>query len=223
VKDGYTLDGKGFTITAVDGDSGSFNGAVVQNDGATMYVKNIKINGGATTAPENCDRVFNGVAFMAASGSIKGVTLTNIGRPADTGCQLGRAILVDAFGSSIQRSVSIEGNVVSAYNKNGIDVRGNVDATILGNTVTGSSSSLVARNGIVVRTDVAHFPNDVAVAQVGGNKVSGNYYTGPADTYATGLLVIDATVSIDRKNTVSGNQKDIDNAGTIDGKFKPSA
>jgi len=32
---------------------------------------------------------------MAASGSIDGVTLTRIGRPADTACQLGRAVLVD--------------------------------------------------------------------------------------------------------------------------------
>jgi len=32
VPDGYTLDGKGFTITAVDGPTGtSFEGAVVQN------------------------------------------------------------------------------------------------------------------------------------------------------------------------------------------------
>ena len=32
---------------------------------------------------------------MAASGSIEGVTLTRIGRPADTACQLGSAVLVD--------------------------------------------------------------------------------------------------------------------------------
>ena len=36
-----------------------------------------------------------GIAFMAASGSIEGVTLTRIGRPADTACQLGSAVLVD--------------------------------------------------------------------------------------------------------------------------------
>ncbi len=47
VEDGYTLDGKGFTITAVDASSGaSFEGAVVQNDGAAMNVKNLKIEGG---------------------------------------------------------------------------------------------------------------------------------------------------------------------------------
>ena len=104
-----------------------------------------------------------------------------------------------------QRSVTIEGNTVWNYNKNGIDVRGNVNATILGNTVTGSGPvDYIAQNGIVVL-------GADTVAQVGGNKVSGNYYTGPADTYATGILVIDGKVSIDRKNTVSGNEVDIDN------------
>ena len=92
-------------------------------------------------------------------------------------------------------------------------MRGNVDAKIIGNTVTGKGPvDYIAQNGIVV------YGTDT-VAQVWGNKVSGNYYTGPADTDATGILVIDATVSIDRKNTLSGNEVDIFNdGGTIGGK-----
>ena len=54
-------------------------------------------------------------------------------------------------------------------------------------TVTGNGPvDYIAHNGIVV------YGADT-VAQVGGNKVSGNVYTGSADTYATGILVIDAT------------------------------
>ena len=173
-----------------------------------MNVKNLKIEGGV---PNNCVGTFNGVAFMNAGGSIKNVTLNNIGQT--TGCQSGRAIVVWNTGAPTRRSVAIENNIVSAYNKNGIDVRGNVDAKILGNTVTGNGPvDYIAQNGIVV------YGADT-VAQVGGNKVSGNYYTGPADTYATGILVIEAKVSIDRKNTLSGNEVDIDNAGTVGGKF----
>ena len=208
VPDGYTLDGKGFTITAVDGPTGtSFDGAVVQNDGTAMNVKNLKIEGGV---PNNCVAAFNGVAFMDAGGSIKNVTLNNIGQT--TGCQSGRAIVVwNTDGRRPRRSVTIENNTVTAYNKNGIDVRGNVNATIIGNTVTGNGPiDYIAQNGIVV------YGTDT-VAQVGGNKVSGNFYT-PADTEATGILVIDATVSIDRKNTLSGNEVDIYNGGTIGGK-----
>jgi hypothetical protein len=221
VPDGYTLNGNGHMITAIDGPSGAFNGAVVQNEGTLMHVKNLKIDGGDSAAAENCARVYNGVAFMAASGSIKGVTLTDIGLP-ETGCQIGRAILVHAFGSPTQQSVTIEGNTVSSYNKNGIDVRGNVTAKIVGNIVTGTASDKVARNGIVVRTDAVNYPNDVASAQVWGNTVSGNWYS-PVDTEATGLLVIDATVNMTKKNTISGNEADIYNAGTIVGKNKVSA
>jgi hypothetical protein len=221
VPDGYTLDGKGYTITAVDPVGGAFAGAVVQNEGTMMHVKNLKIDSQSAPAAENCGRVFNGVAFMAASGSIKSVTLTDIGLP-ETGCQIGRAILVDAFGSPTQQSVTIEGNTVSSYNKNGIDVRGNVTAKIVGNTVTGTASDKIARNGIVVRTDQLAFPGDVAFAQVWGNTVKENTYTGPADAVATGLLVIDATVNMTKKNTISGNEVDIDNAGTIVGKNKVS-
>ena len=93
---GYTLDGNGHKIKAVDGPSWAFAGAVVQNGGATMHVKNLKSTARAPRS-RNCIAVFNGVAFMAASGSIKNVTLTDIGLP-ETGCQIGRAILVDAVG-----------------------------------------------------------------------------------------------------------------------------
>jgi len=212
VPDGWTLDGKGFTITAVDVDAVTgFDGtAVVQNAGAAMNVKNLKIEGGE---PNNCVATFNGVAFMNAGGSIKNVTLNNIGQT--TGCQSGRAIVAWAIADSTKRSVTIEGNTVWNYNKNGIDVRGNVNATILGNTVTGSGPvAHIAQNGIVV------YGTDT-VAQIGGNKIGGNVYTGEADTYATGILVIDGKVSIDRKNTLSGNEVDID--VTVGGKDKISA
>ena len=78
------------------------------------------------------------------------VTLNNIGQT--TGCQSGRAIYVENTDASASReSVTIEGNTVWHYNKNGIDVRGNVDATILGNTVTGNGPvDYIAQNGIVV-------------------------------------------------------------------------
>ncbi len=56
------------------------------------------------------------------------------------------------------------------------------------------------------------------VAQVEGNKVSGNVYT-PLSNVATGILVIDGKVTIDRKNTLSGNEVEIyDSDADISGK-----
>ena len=215
VQNGYTLNGNGHTITAVDPTSGAFDGAVVQNAGTTMNVKNLTING-ASTAIEQCGnasgspRTFNGVAFMAAGGSISNVTLNGIGLPA-TGCQLGRAIVVRDATSQTKQSVTISNNTVSNYNKNGIDVRGNVAAAISGNTVTTTASGAIARNGIVV--------GDGASAQVWSNTVSGNFYAG-SDTYATGLLVFGpSTVSMTKgPNMLSNNQTPLDQGdGTIVG------
>ena len=205
VPNGVTLDGNGHTITAVDGPSGSsFTGAVVENDGAAMHVKNLTIEGGV---PNNCVGVFNGVAFMHASGSIKDVTLNNIGQT--TGCQSGRAILVNAIGDTTKRSVAIENNTVTSYNKNGIDVRGNVDAKIVGNTVTGNGPiSYIAQNGIVLIG---------ASALIEGNVISGNSYL-PTDVVSYGILVIDATGVKKKQNTLSGNEADFGNFGRGGGK-----
>jgi hypothetical protein len=210
VPNGYTLNGNGHTITAIDPVGGGvfIGDAIVQNAGAAMNVKNLKIEGGV---PNNCVAVFNGVAFINAGGSIKHVTLTNIGRV--TGCQSGRAIFVKNTDPA-RKSVAIEGNTVTSYNKNGIDVRNNVDATIVGNTVTGVGPiDFIAQNGIVVL-------GSEAKAQVSGNKVSGNDYT-PAGVEATGILAYDgATVTIDKKNTLFGNEVNIlaELGGIINGK-----
>ncbi len=47
---------------------------------------------------------------------------------------------------------TVSGNIVTSYKKNGIDVRGNVEAvTISGNTVTGAGRvAYIAQNGIEV-------------------------------------------------------------------------
>jgi hypothetical protein len=213
VPNGVTLNGNGHTITAVDPTPGVFTGAVVANGGAAMNVQNLAISG-SSNAVDVC-RDFNGVAFLAASGSISNVTLTSIGLP-ETGCQQGRAILVDAIGSAIQQSVKIENNTVKDYNKNGIDVRGNVAAKIDGNNVTTQASDKIIRNGIVVRTG--------ASAQVWGNTVSGNSSTAYPSS-ATGLLVVDgASVNLTKQNALTGNDVPMDIEGsTVVGSYKVSA
>jgi hypothetical protein len=214
VPNGYTLDGKGHTITVVDPASGAFNGAVVANGGSVMNVTNLTIEGVSSPAAEDCNRVFNGVAFTAAGGSVNGVTLDGIGLP-ETGCQLGRAIVVRDAGTATQQSVKIENNTVTNYNKNGIDVRGNVAAKIDGNTVTTSASDLIIRNGIVV--------GDGASAQVWSNTVSGNRSVAYPQS-ATGLLVFNgATVNLTKPNTLNGNDVSSDTSdGSVVGKYKLS-
>ena len=73
-------------------------------------------------------------------------------------------------------------------------MRGNVDAKITGNTVTGNGPvDYIAQNGIVVSTG--------ASALVEGNIVSGNSYTARPTWCPSGILVIDATGMQDRSRT----------------------
>ena len=163
-----------------------------------MNVKNLKIEGGD---PNNCVAVFNGVAFMNAGGSIKNVTLNNIGQT--TGCQSGRAIVVWNTDARRRQSVAIEGNTVSslqqerdrrARQRQRDDPREHrhgqrAESTTSPRTASSSTGPIRSRRSGATR--------------------SAGTTTRPADTEATGILVIDAKVSIDRKNTLSGNEVDI--------------
>jgi hypothetical protein len=55
-----------------------------------------------------------------------------------------------------------------------------------------------------------------AAAQVSGNSINDNYYTGP--DLACGLLLFDADGVKTSKNTFSGNEKDLCNFGRGGGK-----
>ena len=97
-------------------------------------------------------------------------------------------------------------------------MRGNVDAKIAGTPSRARGQiAHIAQNGIVVL-------GTLAKAQVEVNTVSGNYYT--RAPVATGILAYGgATITIDRKNTLSGNEVDILNStSTIGGKkYVPAA
>ena len=150
---------------------------------------------------------------MAASGSIKNVTLTNIGQT--TGCQAGRAILVgNTDAGRAAQSVTIENNTVSDYNKNGIDVRGNVDAKIIGNTVTGTGRSTTSP-----RTASSSYGATTRSRRSRATRSAGTS-TRPTDTVGhRDPRHRDATVTMTKKNTLSGNEvTSSTTAGTIGGK-----
>jgi hypothetical protein len=83
VPDGFTLDGNGFTITAVDPPGGHFVGAVVKNAGATAHVVDLTVT--TLNLANVCDAVddrLRGIMFQGASGSIRGNTVVNLGTSA---------------------------------------------------------------------------------------------------------------------------------------------
>lgn len=183
IPDGFTLDGNGYTITAVDPPGGHFLGAVVMNAGGTAHVKNLTVT--TSSLANVCDAGVNrlrGILFDGASGSIANCTVININQGA-SGCQEGNGIEVRNFGSSPRRIiVRIAHNTVVNYQKTGIVANGNVDATITDNVVTGAGPvGYIAQNGVQVGFG--------ATGSVMRNQVSGNSYTG-SSTASGGILVL---------------------------------
>lgn len=186
IPNGYTLDGAGHTVTAVDPAGDHFRGGVVQNGGANASVTNLKVtaSGLADACDAGADRL-RGILFDGASGSITNNTVTHINQNHGallSGCQEGNAIEVRNFGSSPSTvRVLIDGNQISDYQKTGVVVNGDADGTVTDNKVVGDGpQGFIAQNGIQVGFG--------ATALVKRNEVSGNSYTGP--DVSGGVLVV---------------------------------
>jgi hypothetical protein len=211
VPDGFTLDGGGHTLTAADPAGGAFIGAAVQNGGSSMNVTNLTIEGASTAV--NCEK-FTGVDFANAGGSVTNTTVDRLLRddPAARGCQNGLGIHVNSDDGQPTREITITGNTVTDYNKNGITVNGPMVATISGNVVTGSGPvpfGFAGQNGIQVGFG--------ASALVTGNTVSGNDYL-PESDVACGVLVYQANGVRQNRNDLFDNEQDFCNFGRGGGK-----
>lgn len=217
VQDGFNLDGAGYTITAIDPDSGHFLGAVIKNGGSTANVTNLSVTTSdlANICDGGDDRL-RGILFDGAGGSITNNTVVDINQGA-SGCQEGNGIEVrnapfDSTGTDL--AVTISGNTVTNYQKNGITANGSVAATITDNVVTGAGPvNYIAQNGIQIGFG--------GTAIIQDNTVSGNNYT-PVDTVACGILYFEADGVKASKNTRFDNERDQCNFGKGGGTYNPS-
>jgi hypothetical protein len=138
---------------------------------------------------------YYGVVADGATVNVSDSNVNDIGNDPFDGSQHGVGIYFTDGASG-----DISGNGVSAYQKGGIVVNGaGTTATVTGNTVTGLGPvDFIAQNGIQVSRG--------AVAEVRGNDISGNFYTGHVgvgpnpggqnppgwEYYSTGLLLYQA-------------------------------
>ncbi len=203
IPNGYTLDGKKHTITAVDPSGGHFLGAVILNAGATAEVKNLtiigsEITGSGSTGPP--DTRLRGILFNGASGKIEKNTVIGMNR--GSGSQEGNGIEIRnaPFDGTHPNTVRVEikNNIVTGYQKNGITANGDVYADIFKNTVTGLGPvPNIAQNGIQFGCG--------ATGKATHNTVAGSWYTGAGWT-ASGILVFEANGVKVEHNTVTGSQ-----------------
>jgi predicted extracellular nuclease len=215
VADGWTLDGDGYTITAVDPRDGHFVGAIVANAGDNADVTDVTITTRdlADVCHAGDDRL-RGILLDGASGSVTNVRVLDLNQGL-SGCQEGNGIEArhapfDTTGTDT--IVTISGNEVVGYQKTGILVNGSVFANVLGNEVTGwGPTNVIAQNGVQIGFGGA--------ALIRGNTVSGNSYTGP--DLGCGLLFFEADGVKQQDNVLFGNEQDVCNFGRGGGKVKP--
>jgi parallel beta-helix repeat protein len=205
IPNGFTLDGRGHTITGVDPAGDHFRGAVVQNGGAVAHVKNLTVTvaGLSDVCDDGVDRL-RGILFEGASGSIKTSTVLNINQ-GPSGCQEGNGIEVRnaPFDGThpATKSVKVENNVVSAYQKTGILALGDVSVNIEDNTVTGLGPvNYIAQNGIQLGSG--------AQGRIDNNTVSGNQYQ-PQTFASSGILLFLGANNV----KVIGNDVDASDVG----------
>lgn len=171
--------------------------------------------GSVTAGAQISGARYFGVVNDGTSVTIEGASIHDIGNTPFDGTQHGVGIYFTNGGTGM-----IDGNTVSAYQKGGIVVNGAATtATVTNNTVSGLGPVVfIAQNGIQVSRG--------AVAEVRGNSISGNFYTGEVgvgpnpggqnpegwEFFSTGLLLFQAgsgTKTSD--NQFSGNQHNFAN------------
>jgi hypothetical protein len=185
VPNGFTLNGAGHTITAMDPVGDYFKRGVIENGGANADVTNVKITTSSLVDP--CDQGstrLRGILFDGASGSITKSTITNITHVGAGPCgDEGNAIEVRNFSAPDTTKVKIDANTATGYQKGGIIVNGDVDAMITDNVVDGiAPSPFIARNGIQLGFG--------ATGMIKRNQVSNNEYTGAEEAAAAGVLIV---------------------------------
>jgi len=180
VPDGFTLDGAGHTITAVDPHGGHFLGAVVANEGPHANVMNLRIT--ASSLVDVCDINdkmagtdfrLRGIQFKGASGEIAHNTVTDINQGALSSCWEGAGIEVrneptDGTHPNTQ-TVEVSDNVVVSYQMVGIVAVGDVSVKIHHNRIsTPAAPATVPASGIQLSYH--------AIGEISDNVVTGNWY-----------------------------------------------
>jgi hypothetical protein len=202
ILDGFTLDGAGYTITAVDPPADHFRGAVVANEGATAYVVNLNVTAsGLANACDSGDDRLRGILFEGASGAITHSSVMGLNQ-GPSGCQEGNAIEVrnapfDGTHPNTQ-VVEMAHNMLAGYQKTGIVANGDVNVAIHHNDIGASATQAnLAANSVQLGFG--------ATGSVEHNSIDGNQWMGTSDFAATAVLIYDADGANVSQNNIRGN------------------
>lgn len=192
-------------VLAVNGTSGYWGDAVraviAVTDSANVDISGLTVDGayaGDTTPGSNGDEL-SGIAYLASSGDVSNVTVTNVSNsPAGGlfGLQHGSGIFIDGEGfAGGQPVVSVTDSTVSNFQKSGLLIN-NAEVTITGNTISGiGATGLTAQNTIQVARSTGEISN---------NTIEGFGYTGPI-YYSSGIIIYEPSGEFAiTDNTITG-------------------
>ena len=185
---------------------------VVVDNVAGVTVRKVTVDGAPAGTNFGCG-TYVGIFYRGASGSILENHVTNIFDPANPGCQGALAIFVQSGhgGSGLKANVTIDGNTVDTYGKNGITANeGGTQVTVTNNTVTGRGNTTygdAAQNGVQIGFG--------ARGTVTGNTITNHQYD-PPEWVACGILFNGAgglNTTKNGANTLLNNEVNICTAG----------
>jgi copper-binding protein NosD len=211
IPNGFTLDGAGHTITAVDPPGDHWKGAVVRSNGPRANVRRLTIS--ASALQDVCDvgpgafgeDRLRGIAFYGASGSISNNRIVGLNQGAGSTCNEGTAILVEnaPFDGTHPntRRVTVEENEIVDAQTYGIAAQGDVDVTVKDNNVDLSSAvGAISQYGISVSAGAA--------GRVQENAVGAGYQDGNV-SFPTGILIYETSGAFVGGNRISRVQEGI--------------
>lgn len=139
---------------------------VYVHDAADVQIEGITVDGQGKG-----DEIIGltGIAFYNAGGSVRNSIIKSLRADSAFARQDGDGVFAQAESGKGPFTLELTGNTISDYQKNGIEISGAVNATILANAVKTEPTSEVAQNGIQLLYG--------ATGKVIGNIVSGNQYT----------------------------------------------
>ena len=209
----------GLAVNGADLDGGGPIAAqILVTGGSNVVVSNLTIDG-SNNAVTGCGTDVVGIIYQNASGAIHGNNVVNQIQPSGyTGCQGGLAVYAESSGSGAS-TVSITGNQVQGYQKNGITADdAGTHATISGNSIIGAGpTDGAAENAIQIAYG--------ATATISSNQVGDSIWAPDTNTdtgdAASGILVYDSAGVKITANTVASTQFGIavvsDGSGSADG------
>lgn len=204
LRDGWSLDGAGYTITAVDPSASvDFTGAVVTNEivsgGGSMNITDVTIDGDLA---DGCSNNLFGVKFDGASGTLTDSTISDIKYGAGSGCQGGNSVDITNLGGSTRLTVDVDNVDVTGMQKTGIRANGKVALTLTNSSVASSELDLVtASNSLQISRG--------ARAYVSRNTFGGNDWDGNTTWSASGVLLYGAEDVTFTRNVVTGTDTDL--------------